>query len=108
MTDESNTISHLRALAAQFEEASRRYAAAHGIERDEDWFVLKLQEELGELTQAWVEYTSRSRSRGRSPEERERALADEAADVLGHILLFAHRRGLDLDAAIARKWRFTP
>jgi len=109
MSDESDAISSpLQMLAARFEAASQRYASEHGIERDDDWFVLKLQEELGELTQAWVEYTSRSRSRGRSAEELERALADEAADVLGHILLFAHRHELNLDTAIARKWRFSP
>jgi len=68
MSDESNTSSHLHAFTPQFEEASLRYVAAHGIERDEDRFVLKLQEELGELTQAWVEHTSHSRSCGRSAE----------------------------------------
>ncbi len=28
------------------------YAGKYGIERDDDWFLLKLQEELGELSQA--------------------------------------------------------
>ncbi|MFB2605883.1 pyrophosphatase, partial [Rhizobium phaseoli] len=40
----------LRRLADQFETSSAAYAAANGIERDADWFLLKLQEEMGELT----------------------------------------------------------
>jgi NTP pyrophosphatase (non-canonical NTP hydrolase) len=96
----------LEVLAARFEAASNAYAQAHGIERDPDWFVLKMQEELGELTQVWNLVTGRGRSRGRKPEELQAALADEAADLLGHVLLFAHRHELDLSAAVARKWRF--
>jgi NTP pyrophosphatase (non-canonical NTP hydrolase) len=35
-------------------------------------------------------------------------LADETADVLGHLLLFARRNDIDLAAAIERKWLFRP
>jgi NTP pyrophosphatase (non-canonical NTP hydrolase) len=28
--------------------------------------------------------------------------------VLGHVLLFAHNNGIDLAAAIERKWKFRP
>jgi hypothetical protein len=68
----------LRRLADQFETASGKYAAANGIERDDDWFLLKLQEEMGELTQAWNRLTGRGRSRGRTPEALKGDLADEA------------------------------
>ena len=98
----------LGALALQFEQTSQDYAKANDIRRDADWFVLKLQEEVGELTQAWIKLTGRGRLRGRSEAELKQALADETADVLGHILLFAHAEGIDLDAAIERKWRFKP
>jgi NTP pyrophosphatase (non-canonical NTP hydrolase) len=37
-----------------------------------------------------------------------RDLADETADLLGHLLLFAHRNDIDLAAAIERKWLFKP
>ncbi|MBB3408689.1 NTP pyrophosphatase (non-canonical NTP hydrolase) [Rhizobium sp. BK316] len=98
----------LQRLADQFETSSSTYASANGIERDADWFLLKLQEEMGELTQAWNRLTGRGRAKGRSPEEMERDLADETADLLGHILLFARRNDIDLAAAIERKWRFEP
>lgn len=95
-------------LAAQFEQASQAYAAANDVRRDGDWFVLKLQEELGELTQVWMKLTGRGRPRGKTEAQLRDALADETADLLGHILLFAHTEGVDLDAAIERKWRFKP
>lgn len=98
----------LEKLAAQFEAASARYAEDNGIERDPDWFVLKLQEEMGELTQAWNRKTGRGRAKGRSTEELSRDLADETADLLGHILLFTYQNDLDLAAAIKRKWLFLP
>lgn len=98
----------LRRLADQFEISSVRYAEANGIERDADWFLLKLQEEMGELTQAWNRLTGRGRRRGRTQEELDRDLADEAADLLGHILLLVRRNDIDLAAAIERKWLFQP
>lgn len=98
----------LAALAARFEEASQRYAQLYGVERDDDWFVLKMQEELGELTQAWIKRTGRGRPSPSTDVQHTRNLEDEAADLLGHVLLFAHRHGLDLSAAIERKWRFVP
>ncbi|MBP1842412.1 NTP pyrophosphatase (non-canonical NTP hydrolase) [Rhizobium petrolearium] len=96
----------LERLAGQFEAASAAYAETHGIERDPDWFVLKLQEEVGELTQAWNRVTGRGRKKGRSEEDLNRDLADETADLLGHILLFARNNRIDLAAAIERKWLF--
>lgn len=98
----------LSRLKAQFEEASARYADVNGLSRDPDWFVLKLQEEVGELTQIWNKLSGRGRKNGRSDAELRQSLADETADVLGHILLFADQNGLDLAAAIERKWLFRP
>ena len=101
-------MQHLSRLAGQFEEASQRYAAANGITRNDDWFILKLQEELGELTQVWMKLTERGRKRGLGEDELRQELANETADLLGHILLFALKNGVDLAPAIARKWRFEP
>jgi NTP pyrophosphatase (non-canonical NTP hydrolase) len=98
----------LNTLKAQFEQASARYADVNGFKRDPDWFVLKLQEEIGELTQIWNKLSGRGRRHGRTDAEHRQALADETADVLGHILLFADQNGLDLAAAIERKWLFRP
>ncbi|TDW36588.1 NTP pyrophosphatase (non-canonical NTP hydrolase) [Rhizobium azibense] len=95
-------------LAEKFESSSRRYAQVHGIERDPDWYLLKLQEEMGELTQAWNRLSGRGRPNGKAPDELKQDLADETADMLGHILLFARQNGIDLARAIERKWLFRP
>src|ERR1700684_4347127 len=101
-------MSQLKQLSEAFERASQRYAAANAIARDDDWFLLKLQEELGELTQVWMKLTQRGRTHGKTESELRTALEDETTDVLGHILLLAHRRGMNLDAAVERKWLFKP
>ena len=75
------------------------YAGRFDIRRDDDWALIKLQEELGELAQAHL----RLSSRGRGAAD-ETARADEAADVLCMLLLYCRRFGIDLDAAVARKW----
>ncbi|MGO4352244.1 pyrophosphatase [Rhizobium sp. RAF36] len=98
----------LSELAEKFEAASKAYAEANGVERDRDWFLLKLQEEMGELTQAWNRLTGRGRAKGRTSAEMKQDLADETADLLGHILLFARHNGIDLAPSVERKWLFRP
>lgn len=66
--------------------------------------MLKLQEELGELTQAYLAVTGRARHRGRTAAEVRTQFEDELTDVIGHALLIARRFEVDLDAAFNRKW----
>ena len=86
-------------LGEQVGKVSDIYAARFGVRRDDDWALIKLQEELGELAQAHL----RLSSRGRGAAD-ETARADEAADVLCMLLLYCRRFDIDLDAAVARKW----
>ena len=94
---------HLKSLTADVARISDIYAAEHGIDRDKagdgDWALLKLQEELGELTAEHLRMSGRAR--GAADAE---ALGDEAADVLGMLLIYCDRVGIDLEAAMARKW----
>jgi NTP pyrophosphatase (non-canonical NTP hydrolase) len=85
-------------------EVSDTYASRNGIARDDDWFLLKLQEELGELSAEYLRTTGRGRMKGADAPAVRQALEDEAADVLAMLLLFAHRNGIDLDAALERTW----
>jgi NTP pyrophosphatase (non-canonical NTP hydrolase) len=75
------------------------YAGKYAIARDDDWFLIKLQEELGELAQAHLRLSSRGRG---AATEQDRA--DEAADVLCSLLLYCRRFGIDPDEAVRRKW----
>ena len=89
----------LKGLQADVLRISDIYAAEHGIDRDRDWALLKLQEELGELTAEHLRLTGRARG---APDAQ--ALGDEAADVLGMLLIYCARAGVDLDQAMQRKW----
>lgn len=90
-------------LQGQAGRISRLYEASFGIPPGEDWLVLKLQEELGELTQAYLAATGRSRHRLEGPEARA-ALEREIADVLGFVLALSERLGIDAGAAFQAKW----
>ncbi|HEY8617018.1 phosphoribosyl-ATP pyrophosphohydrolase [Phenylobacterium sp.] len=90
------TLAEISDAAAQISDI---YAGKYGIARDDDWFLLKLQEELGELAQVHLRLSSRGRG-----EASEQQRADEAADVLCTLLLYCRRFGIDPDAAVRRKW----
>jgi len=93
----------LKSLQSRVERISRLYEAQFSIEPGEDWIVFKLQEELGELTQAYLAGTGRSRHRLHGDAARE-ALARELADVLGFTLALAERVGIDAGSALNDKW----
>ena len=88
----------------EVEQISQQYAERYGVERTSPWFLLKLQEEVGELTQAYLQVTGQGRDKGRSAEELEADLQAEVADVLAMLLLFARHHGVDVDEALERKW----
>lgn len=89
----------LKALQADVLRISDIYAREHGIDRDRDWALLKLQEELGELTAEHLRMSGRARGAADAGK-----LGDEAADVLGMLLIYCDRAGLDLEQAMRRKW----
>ena len=97
----SRSLAELTPLVA---EVSDTYATRNDIARDDDWYLLKLQEELGELTAEYLKTTGRGRLKGADSATIRQALEDEAADVLAMLLLFARNNGIDLDAALERKW----
>lgn len=82
---------------------SKRYQKFN-IERDNNWFVLKLQEELGELIQSYLMLTGKARKKGKSEEELKADFAKEVADVFCHVLLLAKFNGIDLDKEVKNKW----
>ncbi len=97
----SRSLPELGALVAQ---VSDIYAERNDIARDNDWYMLKLQEELGELTAEYLRSSGRGRMKGADADAVRIALEDEAADVLAMLLLFARNSGIDLAAALERKW----
>lgn len=86
-------------LSASVLRISDIYAAEHGIDRSGDWALLKVQEELGELTAEHLRMSGRARGAADADK-----LGDEAADVLGMLLIYCDRAGIDLEQAMQRKW----
>jgi NTP pyrophosphatase (non-canonical NTP hydrolase) len=80
------------------------YVKKYGIEQSQDWLLLKIQEEMGELSSAYLKLTKRGRVGAKSPADLEANLQEEIADVLAFVLLFARARGIDPEEAIKNKW----
>ena|SRR5690606_30706460 len=97
----SRSLGELTALVA---EVADTYASRNAIARDDDWYLLKVQEELGELVAEYLKTTARGRHKGADAPAIRQALEDETADVLAMVLLFARHNSIDLDAALERKW----
>lgn len=97
-------VRDLDGLSDMAQAVSDIYAERFGIDRDAAWYLAKLTEEAGELQAAWLKTSGRGRG-----EVDKGALEDEAADLLAMVLLFARWQGIDLPAAMARKWgRYLP
>ena len=80
-------------------EVSDIYADRFGIERDATWYLGKMTEELGEVTSAYLKLAGQGRGAG-DPQD----LADEVADLLAFVLLFADWQGIDPVEALQAKW----
>lgn len=104
MTDGSLQGMDLQTLTDQLEEVSAGYAAANDINRTPDWFVLKLQEEVGELTQAYLMKMGQARDKGHTDAQIEEGFRAEIADVLAQVLLVARLHEVDVAAALEDKW----
>ncbi len=72
--------------------------------RDDDWYALKLAEELGELNAEYLKLSGRGRKKGKSESEVRTDLGHECADVLAHLLLFAKNNNIDLEKELHDKW----
>lgn len=88
----------------RLENVSAGYAEVYAVDRTPDWMLLKLMEELGELSQAWLVASGQGRDRNLSKQQQEDAVAAECADVVAMALLVAHRMGVDVEAAMRDKW----
>ncbi|HEY4458258.1 MAG TPA: hypothetical protein VGN81_28345 [Pseudonocardiaceae bacterium] len=91
-------------LCDRVERVAQGYSRRFGVEQDDDWHILKLTEEVGELTQAYLMRVGKARDKGLSDAEIEANFAGEVADVIGQALLIARRFGVDVVPALERKW----
>ena len=94
----------IKILTEEVEKVSQIYTKKFNIERDNNWFVLKLQEELGELIQSYLMVIGKARTKGKSEEELKDDFEKEVADVFCHVLLLAKYNNIDLEKKIKEKW----
>lgn len=81
------------------------YGRKYNVAIDEDFALLKLYEEVGELAQAVLIHRKKSRPEKHVAEEiSKNELAKELADVVGMAIVNAHLLGIDLEDAINKKW----
>ncbi|KNX38515.1 nucleoside triphosphate pyrophosphohydrolase family protein [Luteipulveratus halotolerans] len=91
-------------LTDRVEYVSAGYADHYAVERTDEWILLKLTEEVGELVQAHLTASGQGRDRGLSQAEQDARTASELADVIGMCLVFARSRGIDVSQAMHDKW----
>lgn len=91
-------------LVKKVEAVSRNYSKQYKIKRSSSWFMLKLQEEMGELTQSYLVMTGEARQKNKSKEQIRKEFEDELADVFCHVLLLARSNTVDIEKAVDKKW----
>lgn len=95
---------HIRDLVDDLVHISDKYAERYGIDRNPDWYVLKLTEEFGELVRAYLKLSGQARTEGKAHDELRADFEAELADVVGMTLLLGRNQNVDVEAAIERKW----
>jgi NTP pyrophosphatase (non-canonical NTP hydrolase) len=82
-----------------------RYGKEYNVKIDEDFALIKLYEEVGELSQAILIHRKKSRPEKHVAENvSKREVAKELADVVGMAIVNAHLLNIDLEDAIDKKW----
>ena len=94
----------IKTLSEKIELISKSYSTKFEINRDSDWFILKLQEELGELIQSYLMMIGQARKKDRTEEELVQDFQQEVADVFAHVLLLAKHNNIDLEKEVKEKW----
>lgn len=95
---------NIKELTKEVENISRIYSKRFNIDRDGDWYILKLQEELGELIQSYLMMIRQGRNKGKSEKEIKENFRNEVADVFSHVLLLAKFYKIDLEKEVEEKW----
>lgn len=95
----------LKELEKKITEIFTFYLNKNRISLTDDYLMLKIGEELGELLQAYLIYQKRCRPEKYLAEpEAKKELAKELSDVVCLCLIIANKMEIDLSEAITKKW----
>lgn len=81
-----------------------------GVKRDniktnDDYFIMKIGEEVGELVQAYLVYKKQCRpAKYLADEEAKKFVAKELSDVLALVFMISNALDINLEEAIEKKW----
>lgn len=93
----------IKEILEKIKKVSDKYEKVHDIKRDDDWYILKLHEEVWELSQVYLSLTWRWRKRDKNNEEMMKNFSDELADVLAQLLLLADKKDIDIEKSLKEK-----
>lgn len=94
-------------IRAKVMETWNTYFKRFDIENEEFYPMVKLSEEVWELSEAFLIYKGKSRqekSQWKSELELKENIAKELSDVVGVAILMADELNIDLQSAIEKKW----
>lgn len=94
---------NLKQIITRIQQVSDSYANKFDIERDNDWYMHKLTEELGELVKVFLSRKGQNRD-NRPMKDLIKEFEDELCDVFCHVLLLAKKQNIDLAKVLERKW----
>ena len=81
-----------------------RYSKKYNVKIDDYFAILKLSEEVGELSQAFLVHKKKSRpSKFKSENESKENVAEELADVITVSIILANELDIDLEDALNKK-----
>lgn len=93
----------IKEILEKIKKVSDKYEKVYDIKRDDDWYILKLHEEVWELSQVYLSLTWRWRKRDKNNEEIMKNFSDELADVLAQLLLLADKKDIDIEKSLKEK-----
>ena len=94
----------LQNLIDKVDKVSAQYCRKFDIERNNEWFLLKIQEELGELVQAYLELNQKTRPRDNNKEQLKESFINELTDLMCLIMSMSKHNNIDLERTIQEKW----
>jgi NTP pyrophosphatase (non-canonical NTP hydrolase) len=80
-------------------------AKRDNLKVDEDYLVMKINEELGEFVQSYLVHKKRCRpAKYLDSKESHREMAKELSDVVGLAFVISKMLKIDLEEALVKKW----
>jgi NTP pyrophosphatase (non-canonical NTP hydrolase) len=95
----------LKKLQTQVSEIFFVYLKEHKIKNNDDYLLVKLGEEVGELMQAYLIHKKQCRPvKLAKAAETKKNLAKELSDVLCLVLVISKAMNVDIEEAVQKKW----